>query len=186
MEFFKIRRTIPFMRYALIFNIISLLTFVAAVYFLATKGLHFSIEFTGGTQMQLQYPAAPDLEDIRSRLAKGGYPDNQVQTFGKSSELLIRIPLKEGKQSSNVADDAMCKLASPTFSGRIEDKTEASLTRLDIVYPHDKPPQEVRAVVDRAGLDKGTASVAPGGSPRTYVIQVRQQENPKLTPQAVA
>ena len=62
MEFFKIRRTIPFMRHALVFNIISLLTFLAAVFFLATKGLHFSIEFTGGTVMEVSYQQAADVE----------------------------------------------------------------------------------------------------------------------------
>ena len=67
MEFFKIRRDIPFMRYALYFNIISLVTFLAAVFFLATKGLHFSIEFTGGTVMEVSYPQAADLPTPRCR-----------------------------------------------------------------------------------------------------------------------
>ena len=51
MEFFRIRKDIPFMRHALVFNIISLVTFLLAVFFLATRGLHFSVEFTGGTLM---------------------------------------------------------------------------------------------------------------------------------------
>jgi preprotein translocase subunit SecF len=186
MEFFKIRRTIPFMRYALIFNVISLVTFLAAVYFLAAKGLHLSIEFTGGTVVQIQYPAAPDLEKLRTTLAKGGYPDDQVQNFGSAREVLIRIPLKKGEQSSNVADDAMFKLASPVFQGKIEDRTDASLTELDIAYPRDKPPQEVRELVDRAGLDKGSVSVTQGSDPRHYVIRVVQQQNSKATPRYVA
>jgi preprotein translocase subunit SecF len=61
MEFFRIRKDIPFMRHALVFNIISLITFLLAVFFLATKGLHFSIEFTGGTLMEVTYAQAPDL-----------------------------------------------------------------------------------------------------------------------------
>src|SRR5919197_5766318 len=119
MEFFKIRRTIPFMRYALIFNVISLLTFAAAVYVLATMGLHLSIEFTGGTVVEVHYPAAPDLEDLRDKLAKGGYPDHQVQNVGTARQVLIRIPLKKDDQSANVADDVMCKLAAPVFQGKI-------------------------------------------------------------------
>ncbi|MFZ9650082.1 MAG: protein translocase subunit SecF, partial [Fluviibacter sp.] len=65
MELFRIRKDIPFMRHALVFNIISLLTFLLAVFFLATRGLHFSVEFTGGTLVEVQYKQAADLEAIR-------------------------------------------------------------------------------------------------------------------------
>src|SRR5262249_33281639 len=100
MEFFKIRRTIPFMRYALALNIISLITFLAAIFFIASKGLHLSIEFTGGTVMELRYSSPPDLESIRTTLARSGYTDNQVQNFGTSVDVLIRIPLKKGEQAA--------------------------------------------------------------------------------------
>ncbi|CAG0951303.1 partial Protein translocase subunit SecF, partial [Rhodocyclaceae bacterium] len=62
MEFFKIRKDIPFMRHALVFNVISLVTFIAAVFFLATRGLHFSVEFTGGTLIEVSYPQAADTQ----------------------------------------------------------------------------------------------------------------------------
>ena len=61
MEFFKIRKDIPFMRHALIFNVISLVTFIAAVFFLFSRGLHLSVEFTGGTLMEVSYSQAADL-----------------------------------------------------------------------------------------------------------------------------
>jgi preprotein translocase subunit SecF len=73
MEFFKIRRTIPFMRHALIFNVISLITFIAVVFFLVHRGLNYSIEFTGGTIIELQYPHAVDVDRLRSLLLKAGY-----------------------------------------------------------------------------------------------------------------
>ena len=73
MEFFKIRRTIPFMRYALVFNIISVVTFLLAVFFLATRGLNFSIEFTGGTVMEVSYKQSADVDGIRSMLEQAGY-----------------------------------------------------------------------------------------------------------------
>ena len=94
MEFFKIRRTIPFMRHALVFNVISLITFVLAVGFLATKGLHFSIEFTGGTVMEVTHdrPAQPDR--IRDALGAAGFKDINVLKFGSSQDVLIRLPLK--------------------------------------------------------------------------------------------
>ncbi|MBI2292959.1 MAG: protein translocase subunit SecF, partial [Betaproteobacteria bacterium] len=53
MEFFRIKRDIPFMRYALIFNVISVVTFLIAVVSLATKGLNFGVDFTGGTVMEV-------------------------------------------------------------------------------------------------------------------------------------
>jgi len=89
-EFFKIRRVIPFMRYALIFNVISLITFVLAVFFLATKGLNFSVEFTGGTLMELSYKESADVDHIRQALEKGGLKA-EVQNFGSSRDVLIRM-----------------------------------------------------------------------------------------------
>ena len=65
MEFFRIRKDIPFMKYALIFNVISILTFVLAVFFLVTRGLHLSVEFTGGTVMEVSYTQAADLPKVR-------------------------------------------------------------------------------------------------------------------------
>ena len=97
MEFFRIRRDIPFMRHALVFNIISLITFLLAVVSLATKGLHFSVEFTGGTVMEVSYPQAADLEKIRGALDKLGFPDATVQNFGTSRDVLLRLPLKPGR-----------------------------------------------------------------------------------------
>src|SRR3981081_106174 len=93
MEFFKIKRDIPFMRHALIFNVISALTFVAAVFFLVTKGLHFSVEFKGGTVMELQYPHAADQEKIRRNLEKLGYEQPEVTSFGTAQNVMPRLPI---------------------------------------------------------------------------------------------
>src|SRR5690349_21832813 len=96
MEFFRIRRDIPFMRHALVFNIISLATFVAAVFFLVTRGLHLSIEFTGGTVIEVAYQQAADIGKVRSAVEALGYGEVQVQNFGSSRDVLIRLPLREG------------------------------------------------------------------------------------------
>ena len=101
MEFFKIRNDIPFMRHALAFNVVSLLTFLAAVFFLATKGLNFSIEFTGGTVMEVRYQQTADVESVRKTLAAIGYQDAQVQNFGTSRDVLIRLPLKRVETDIN-------------------------------------------------------------------------------------
>jgi preprotein translocase subunit SecF len=110
MEFFRIKRDIPFMRHALVFNVISLLTFLAAVFFLATKGLHFSIEFTGGTLMEVSYAQAPNLEQIRKGLEADGFADPQVQNFGSSRDVLIRVPLARNTDSAKVGERAMASL----------------------------------------------------------------------------
>jgi len=112
MEFFRIKRDIPFMRHALTFNIISLLTFVLAVFFLATRGLHLSVEFTGGTLVEVTYSEAPKLEPIRTALADNGYPDAQVQNFGSARDVLIRLPNREGLDSARVSEQTMATLQS--------------------------------------------------------------------------
>jgi preprotein translocase subunit SecF len=96
MEFFRIRKDIPFMRHALILNAISLVTFILAVFFILHRGLHLSVEFTGGTVVEVRYTQATDLEPVRVGLGTIGYADAQVQTFGTSRDVLIRLPLKTG------------------------------------------------------------------------------------------
>jgi len=110
MEFFRIHKDIPFMKHALVFNVISLVTFLLAVFFLATKGLHFSVEFTGGTLMEVSYAEAPALEKLRDALAKEGYQDAQVQNFGSSRDVLIRLPNREGMETGKVSDKVMASL----------------------------------------------------------------------------
>ena len=107
MEFFRIKKDIPFMHHALVFNVISLITFVLAVFFLATRGLHLSVEFTGGTLMEVSYTEAPQLEPIRQGLSANGYPDAQVQNFGSSRDVLIRLPDREGLDTSQVSQKVM-------------------------------------------------------------------------------
>ena len=102
MEFFKIRRVIPFMRHALVFNVISLLTFLAAVFFLAYKGLHFSVEFTGGTLVEVSYQEAAKVEAIRETLDKAGLK-GEVQNFGSSRDVLIRLPVEKGQSTSDLS-----------------------------------------------------------------------------------
>ncbi|WP_018411674.1 protein translocase subunit SecF [Methyloversatilis thermotolerans] len=112
MEFFRIRRDIPFMRHALVFNIISLITFVLAVFFLATRGLHLSVEFTGGTLMEVNYSEAPELEAVRKTLTDAGYSDPQVQKFGTARDVMIRLPLIKDSDSAKVSQHVMGALAA--------------------------------------------------------------------------
>jgi preprotein translocase subunit SecF len=110
MEFFKIRRDIPFMKNALVFNIISLVTFLAAVFFLATRGLHLSVEFTGGTVMQVHYTQPADVEAVRRTVAGLGFADVQVQNFGTATDVLIRLPAQKGVTSAQQSDRTLAAL----------------------------------------------------------------------------
>ena len=111
MELFRIKRDIPFMRHALVFNAVSLLTFLAAVFFLATRGLHLSIEFTGGTLVEARYAQAADIGKARHAIEGLNYGEVQVQNFGTSQDVLVRVPLRgDGKQQEVVSKvfGAMC------------------------------------------------------------------------------
>ncbi len=126
MEFFKIRRTIPFMRYALVFNIISVVTFLLAVFFLATKGLNFSIEFTGGTLIEVAYKQAADVDAIRKTLDDAGYKA-EVQNFGSSRDVLIRMHLEKNQSSADLSQKVVSILQQ-------QDKS-AELRRVEFVGP---------------------------------------------------
>ena len=93
MELFRIKKDIPFMRHALIFNVVSALTFVAAVFFLLTKGLHLSVEFTGGTTMEVSYSKPADTDKIRATVSALGLEGVTTQTFGRAQDVVIRLPL---------------------------------------------------------------------------------------------
>ena len=120
MEFFRIKKDIPFMRHALVFNVISALTFVAAVFFLFAKGLHLSIEFTGGTVMEVSYTKPADLERIRQNISELGFADSQVQSFGTAQDVLIRLPVQRGKTSAQASTQVLevLKAQDPTVSLR--------------------------------------------------------------------
>ena len=127
MEFFKIRKDIPFMKHALIFNAISFVTFALAVFFLFSRGLHLSVEFTGGTVMQVSYSQAADLEKIRTKVTDMGFQDVQVQNFGYSRDVMIRLPAQKGVSSAQQSDKVMValKAADP----------EVQLRRTEFVGP---------------------------------------------------
>ena len=112
MEFFRIRRDIPFMRHAVVLNAISIATFLLAVFFLATRGLHLSIEFTGGTVMEVSYVQSADLEKVRATVGSLGYTDMQVQNFGTSHDVMIRLPIRgeAGQTSARQSEEVMAAL----------------------------------------------------------------------------
>ncbi len=110
MEFFKIHRDIPFMRHALVFNIISFVTFLAAVFFLFSRGLHLSVEFTGGSLLEVSYSQPADLNAVRDQIAKLGLNDVQVQNFGTAQDVLIRMPVQKGTTATQQTERVMSVL----------------------------------------------------------------------------
>jgi preprotein translocase subunit SecF len=110
MEFFKIRKDIPFMKHAVAFNAISFITFLAAVFFLFSRGLHLSVEFTGGTLMEVSYSQPADLNAVRDQIAKLGFSDVQVQNFGTARDVMIRMPAVKGQSSAQQSEQVLTAL----------------------------------------------------------------------------
>ena len=127
MEFFKIRKDIPFMKHALIFNAISLATFLLAVFFLFSRGLHLSVEFTGGTVMEVSYSQPADLTKVRGVVSSLGYTDVQVQNFGTARDVMIRLPAQKGVSSAQQSDKLMQALKAQN--------AEATMRRTEFVGP---------------------------------------------------
>src|SRR5574340_27204 len=139
MEFFKIKRDIPFMSYGKITTSISLVTFLFAVFFLATKGLNFGVDFTGGTVIEVHYTQPADLHKVRERLAATGLPDALVQNFGSSHDVLIQVPLKQ-----NLAG---AKLSEQVMDGLRKQDAGVEMRRVEFVGP-----QVGKGLVDNGAL----------------------------------
>ena len=127
MEFFRIKKDIPFMKHALVFNAISFITFALAVFFLVTRGLHLSVEFTGGTVMEVAYSQPAELAKVRETVSGLGYPDVQVQNFGTARDVMIRLPVQKGVTSAQQSEQVLgaLKAANP----------EVTLRRTEFVGP---------------------------------------------------
>jgi preprotein translocase subunit SecF len=120
MEFFRIQRDIPFMRHALVFNVISLVTFLLAVAFLAIRGLNFGVDFRGGTLIEVAYSHAVDFNRLRGALDKLSLGEYQAQSFGSSTTALIRLPLKEGLSTAQLSERVMGALRADDPSVRLQ------------------------------------------------------------------
>ncbi|HVF62885.1 MAG TPA: protein translocase subunit SecF [Casimicrobiaceae bacterium] len=127
MEFFRIKRDIPFMRHALVFNVISLVTFLLAVLFLAWQGLNFGVDFRGGTVIEVSYNHAVDFNRLRGAIDKLAVGEYQAQAFGSSDTALIRMPLKEGVSSAQLSEQVMQTLRA--------DDPSVTLKRVEFVGP---------------------------------------------------
>ena len=127
MEFFRIRKDIPFMKYALILNAVSFITFALAVFFLLTRGLHLSVEFTGGTVMEVAYTQPANIAKVRDTVAGLGYADVTVQNFGTSRDVMIRLPVQKDATSAQQSEQVLTALK--------KEDAEVTLRRTEFVGP---------------------------------------------------
>ncbi len=128
MELFRIKKDIPFMRHALIFNAVSALTFVAALFFLIHRGLNLSIEFTGGTIMEVSYTQAANVEDVKQTLDELGFHDTSVSIFGRAQDVMIRLPAPKAGSTAGQQTDAVLEALQKKNPG-------VSKQRVEIVGP---------------------------------------------------
>ena len=127
MELFRFKRDIPFMSYGKLTTIISLLTFALAVFFLVVRGLNFSVEFTGGTVMEVQYEQGVEVNAVRNRLATLNMGEAQVQAMGTNRHIMIRLPNKEGVTSAQISNQVMDLLK--------QDNPSVSLRQVEFIGP---------------------------------------------------
>lgn len=126
-ELFRLERDIPFMRWARSTIFFSVAFIIASIALLAVKGLNLGVDFTGGTIMEIGYPAAADIPAIRAHLGRNGYADAQVQTFGASTDVLIRLPVRPGITSAQLSEKVIVVLRAQ--------EPKAELRRVEFVGP---------------------------------------------------
>ena len=127
MDLFKIKREIPFMSYGKLTTFISLVTFVLAVFFLLTRGLNLSVEFTGGTVMEVQYTQGAEVNQVRNRLNSISDGEVQVQALGTNRHIMIRLPNKEGVPSAQLSNQVMDLLKA--------DNPDVTLRQVEFIGP---------------------------------------------------
>ena len=172
MEFFRIRRDIPFMRHALVFNIISALTFALAVFFVATRGLHFSIEFTGGIVMQTAYAQTADVEKVRNTVEKLDLGEVQAQNFGSSRDVIIRLPLRSDlKQADVVARvfGALCKAESGSVSTKEVTSAKGEVSSRPVCSAGANEPVKLQQV-EFVGPQVGRELAVDGAKALAFVV----------------
>ncbi|HET7834092.1 MAG TPA: protein translocase subunit SecF [Gallionella sp.] len=147
MDFFKIKRDIPFMSYGRYTTTISLVTFLFAVFFLSTKGLNFGVDFTGGTVMEVHYTQPADLARVRAQLGTMGLGDALVQNFGSSHDVLIQVPLKQNKAGANLPEQVCAGL-----SGQGCDKLRAKDGSMEMRRVEFVGPQVGKDLVENGAL----------------------------------
>lgn len=136
MEFFRIKRDIPFTKYGRLTTAVSLILFILAVFFLVVRGLNFSVEFTGGTVMEVKYTQSADVNQIRNRLQELDMGEVQVQALGTTRDIMIRLPNKAAQTAEAAADsEAAARLSNQVLALLQKDDPAVSVTRVEFIGP---------------------------------------------------
>ena len=125
MEIFRVKKDIPFMKYRSVSAVISTSIFLLSIIFLSIKGLNLGVDFTGGTIMEVSYPEAANIENIRETLKSINLKDTQVQNFGAAQDVLIRLPIK--------ADLSIAELSEKVASALREANNDVKVMRVESV-----------------------------------------------------
>ncbi len=128
MNLFPYDSKFDFMRLRTMSIGIAIALFVIAIGALATRGLNFALDFTGGTVVELKFDKEADIGLLRDRLTKAGFADAVVQTFGASNDIIVRLQPENGQVNANKTGDSV--LAAVQNSDN-----PAKLTRSDFVGP---------------------------------------------------
>jgi len=120
MEIFRVKKDIPFMKYSKISAVISTATFIFAIFIIAIKGLNLGVDFTGGTMMEVSYPEAANIENIRETLREIDLEDSQVQNFGTEEDILIRLPIRESLSIAELSEKVSTALKSSDSSMEVK------------------------------------------------------------------
>ncbi len=112
MEFFKKTTSFRFMPMRKRWYAISAMLLLASVLLLAFRGLNLGIDFTGGVVLELAFPQAADLDQVRGALGAAGYQEAVVQSFGTAHDVLVRLLPEEGKDVNAVSRDVLAALQS--------------------------------------------------------------------------
>lgn len=99
MRFLKQKTNIDFMRLGNASIVLSSLLIIASIASLTVRGLNFGLDFTGGTLIEVSYPSAPHVSEVRDNLEAAGHEDAVVQTFGAANEIVVRIPPRDTDES---------------------------------------------------------------------------------------
>ena len=112
MEFFKKKTSFRFMPLRARWYAISAVLVLASVLLLVFRGLNLGIDFTGGVVLELTFPQAADLDQVRGALGEAGYEEAVVQSFGTAHDVLVRLLPEEGKAFNAVSRDVLAALQS--------------------------------------------------------------------------
>jgi preprotein translocase subunit SecF len=109
--------------------VLSAVLMVVSIGSLATRGLNFGLDFTGGTLIEVTFPAAADIEQVRSNLGEAGLDDAVVQTFGAASDIVVRIPPRSEDESTAEISTIVLAALQQGVDGEVE------MRRVEFVGP---------------------------------------------------